>query len=208
MTKYEADRDALTTHPYSRMLPSDPGHDKAEQEANELSSASARSLQSLIEAPAPSYGDLRQKLDIVRAEYAELAEIIAPVIADLDRLSQLCANPDQALLDAWDRRVAAFLRYNALPNSETPGDVYTPDEKAEWAIIDEAEEVIRSHVATTPAGVAVQLWSCLQHSMHYRWSEAACLARNLGPIEARGQELDWNVRLIIAAIRSLIAIGA
>ena len=109
---------------------------------------------------------------------------------------------DAAIQAAWDRRAAAYEAYNLLPYDEAVGE-YTPEEAAQWAIIDEAEKVIRSTVATSPIGVAIQLWTSLAHSLGTRDDEAATLRRDLQYFDEREIELDWTDRLVIAAIRSL-----
>lgn len=107
------------------------------------------------------------------------------------------------ILEAWNRRIAAFAIYDELPNSETEGEPYTPEEAAQWAIIDGAEDVIRSTVATTPEGVMIQLWTQLSHNVTDRNDEAATRRRDLAHFEAQGEMLDRTERLTIAAIRSL-----
>lgn len=112
------------------------------------------------------------------------------------------------LVTAWQRRIAAFAIYDALPNSDTDGEPYTPEEAAQWAIIDSAEDVIRSTVAKTPEGVMIQLWTQLSHNVTDRKDEAATRRRDLAYFEAQGEMLDWTERLTIAAIRSLKAMEA
>src|SRR3546814_10970475 len=67
-------------------------------------------------------------------------------------------NNDAAILAAWDRRAAAFAILQALPDNPR-GDGETPERHAQWAIIDAAEAEIRSSVATTARGAAIQLRS-------------------------------------------------
>ena len=115
---------------------------------------------------------------------------------------------DAAIVEAWERRKAAYDVYNALPFAdERRGQVitvggYTPEEAAQWAIIDAAEDVIRSTVASTPEGVAIQLWTQLSHCCE-REDEAAALQRDLTHFEAQGDLLDWTERMTVAALRSL-----
>lgn len=207
VAKYEADRDAFCAHPYGRTSPDDPGYQALSREADELTELSEASLRKMIETPAPDRAAFRFKLETAATEYGDAHGVLSHLIADVDRLSQ--TRSDEAILAAWERRRAAYGRYNALPFSDSsePGDM-TPEERAEWDQIDAADEVIREHVATTPEGAAVQLWIALQHSITQRDDEAACLRRDLGWFEAKGEGLDWNVRLVIAALRSLKAMEA
>jgi hypothetical protein len=118
------------------------------------------------------------------------------------------AESDARLEDAWARRADAFSVYSSLPHCEKDGEPYTPEERAQLAIIDEAEEVVRSAVAQTPRGVAIQLWTQLAHTVTSREHEAAAHRRDLAYFEAQGDTLDWAERLTIAAIRSLVAMEA
>lgn len=114
---------------------------------------------------------------------------------------------DAAIVQAWERRDKAFDAYNALPfNDSNDGKPFTPAEAAQWSIIDEAEEVIRSTRATTPQGVAIQLWTCLGHGISKRDDEAATRRRDIAYFDHRDTELDWTDRLLLAAIRSVEAL--
>lgn len=113
------------------------------------------------------------------------------------------AQPDKVIEAAWARRAEAFRVYNSLPFGEDVDGAYTQEEAAQWAIIDEAEEVIRSTVATTTNGAAIQLWVAFSHCLTCREDEAATLARNLEYFDTRDKDLDWDHRLILAALRSL-----
>lgn len=197
-----ADAEALESHPYAKALPGDPDYDALAEENDALGEASSASLHRMIRTPAPDFAGMRQKLAIAGRDYGDDNGVIAAAIADLDRLAPTLGT-DEAILAAWERRAAAYARYNALPHSEEPGGAYTPEEQAEWDIIDAAEEIIRSHVAATPQGVAVQLWAALQHTTDYRWDDEACQRRDLTTLESRSDELDWNIRLVVAALRSL-----
>ena len=110
---------------------------------------------------------------------------------------------DAAIQAAWNRRVEASRIYDALPFSDADGEPYTPEERVQWAIIDAAEEFIRSTVAKTPQGVVIQLWAQLSHNVTHRDDEAATRRRDLAYFEAMNEALDWTERLTIAAIRSL-----
>lgn len=116
---------------------------------------------------------------------------------------------DALLQRAWADRRAAYDRYNALPADDDwdEADGETPAGRAEWAKIDAAELTIRTAIASSPRGTAIQLWTALQHCISDRPDEAAVLRRDLhwfDDDEAR----DWHVRLILSALRSLDAMEA
>jgi hypothetical protein len=119
--------------------------------------------------------------------------------------------PDAAILNAWERRTAAYARYNALPSDVRAdptfsfADGMTDAERREWAIIDEAEADIVEAVATTPAGVAAQLWTALSHIVTERRHVEAVQRGDLVAMIAFNHELDWNEKLIVSALRSLYA---
>ncbi|MEO6151666.1 MAG: hypothetical protein ABIT09_07780 [Croceibacterium sp.] len=142
-----------------------------------------------------------------RRALLKAAPLAAATLA-LPSAALAASNSDAAIETAWNRRVEAFSVYNALPYSEAPGEPYTPEEAAQWAIIDAAEDVIRATVATTPEGIAIQLWTQFSHSVTARDDEAATQRRDLAHFEAQGDQLDWTERLTIAALRSLQAMEA
>lgn len=109
---------------------------------------------------------------------------------------------DAAILEAWDRRKAAYAIYETLPPHEGQG-AYSAAEAAQWAIIDAAELVIQTTTATTVGGAEVQLWCAVYHSLTGRPESDACLRADLDWFDANAEELDWNVKMMLAAIRSL-----
>lgn len=116
-------------------------------------------------------------------------------------------SPDAAIIAAWERWQTAHAAYDALPYADEGCD-HTPEEAAQWAIIDAEEAVIQSATATTPEGVAIQLWLALYHSQTDRETCAAIMRRDLAGLEAEAIGFDWGARLIFAALRSLQAQGA
>ena len=155
-----------------------------------------------ITTPAPAAHTTRRNLLI--ADPAVAALVAVPGIA-------VAQGGDAKIEAAWERRQLAYAAYNAQPVDQPglqPGEVETPEEKRLWAIIDEAEEVIRSNVATTPRGVAIQLWCCLYHSVAGREDDQAITRGDLDRLTALEGKLDWNTRLALAALRSLQAMGA
>lgn len=116
--------------------------------------------------------------------------------------------PDAAILAAWERHKSAHAVYAALPFGEAlPLGSYTPEEQEQWDVIDAAEAVMKNTLATTPVGVECQLWVSLCHSLTDRKDEQAARDRNLDYFLADEGRFDWTDRLVIAAIRSLRAMG-
>ena len=132
--------------------------------------------------------------------------IAAPAIAALVAVPAMATDHDAEIIAAWRTRKAAYARYNVLPYAEDDS-TYTPAEAACWAIIDRAEETIRSAVARTPRGAAVQLWVALQHSLTQRADDEAAQSANLAYF-TDDSERDWTQRMTLAALRSLAAQGA
>lgn len=133
------------------------------------------------------------------------AAFVAPIL-----VPSACATPmnlhdgDDAIRAAWSRRQNAYAAYNAIPASSDPAvSDYTPEEARLWAIIDAAEEVIRSSIATTPRGVSIQLWCALYHSVTGREDDEAVTRGDLAALERLDPSLDWTARLALAALRSL-----
>lgn len=116
-------------------------------------------------------------------------------------------NPDAAILAAWEKRAAAYATYETL--AEHTGDgPYSPEEQAQWDIIDMAELLIRNVPAKTVRGAEIQLWCGFYHVVGAQAGETnAALRADLEWFEARDDDLDWSEKLIVASIRSLRAIG-
>jgi hypothetical protein len=116
------------------------------------------------------------------------------------------AKDDAAILAAWDRRTAAFLAVRALPDDPATGGE-TDEQSEQWAIIDAAEAEMVASVATTARGAEVQLWCAAVYQFDDAEDEAPCYRGDLDYFIAQGDRRDWKDRLLIAAIRSLRAMG-
>lgn len=122
-----------------------------------------------------------------------------------------CQTPNDAVLGAWERRKAAFARYNALPIADDTDPTYDADdqltdaERHEWAIINDAEAAMVAATVTTPRAVAAILWTALSHSLTDRAQDEAAVKGDLAAMLAFDERLDWDERLILAALRSLHA---
>ena len=145
--------------------------------------------------PAPSANTTRRNLLIA-----------APAVAALVAVPAWATDHDAEIIAAWHARKAAYSRYNVLPMADSVGDM-TPEEQAEWTIIDKTEGVIRSTVAKTTRGAAVQLWVAFQHTLTNRSDDAAAQSANLAYF-TDDSERDWTERMTLAALRSLAAQGA
>lgn len=119
----------------------------------------------------------------------------------------LTTKADAAILAAWGRRSVASAIYGGLPFSECPNEAYTPEEAEQVGIMDAAEEEIRAATATTPRGVEVQLWTALAHIEQQREADAAINIMDLDWFLIDEGAWDWNTRLILAALKSLRAMG-
>jgi len=113
---------------------------------------------------------------------------------------------DAPIIAAWDRRAAAFLAVRALPDDAATGGE-TDEQSAQWSIIDTAEAEIGASVATTPRGAELQLWCAAVYQFDAAEDEAPCYRADLDYFAAKGDRLDWKDKLLIAALRSLRAIG-
>lgn len=124
----------------------------------------------------------------------------APTIPGID-------SPPDTIAAAWARRRAAYAEYRALPIHASAGKLFTPDEARLWKVIDDAEAIIQANTATTLAEVAAQLWVALSHTVTEREYNLACDAGDLAAFPDSNM-LDWNVRLLLSALRSLEALSA
>lgn len=118
-------------------------------------------------------------------------------------------NGDATIEAAFERRQQAHAAFNALPTDNQPViDGYGPGERVLLDIIEFAEEEIRQTVATTPRGVMLQLWCAMYSSITKSDAETALTRADFEVVEQIDGKLEWNVRLVLAALRSLQAMEA
>lgn len=182
-------------------LAADAAHDKW---SKDLCEPFWKATRKLVATPAPTLAAALFKAQVIRLDEvwndAELSDDCMRIIAeDMARLNAPAPSPDGAILQAWEWRSSATASLKALP--------LDGDEKGYEKIIDDTDVAIRKHVASTPQGVAVQLWAALDHMMHVGEDNDRVMA---GDLEALTDDatLDWDVRLIIAALRSLKSMEA
>jgi len=137
-----------------------------------------------------------------RRELLKIAPAAALGIA-APALALVPAHGDAAIIAAWKRRVAAYRTYNGSPMNDEEA------ETAFWPVIDQCDKVIHAATASTPLGVEIQIWVGLHNSAAWgSVEENAFLARDLAFMEQHQSTFDWNVLPVIAAIRSLRAMGS
>lgn len=129
------------------------------------------------------------------------APITTPVAAK-------AAKDDTAILAAWGRYREAKMAYNALPFDEGPVmGSYTPAELEQINIMDAAENELQTSTAATPEGTEPLLWLALLHMVDRNEDDTAACSGNLRYFLEKETSFDWEVRLILTAIRSLRAMG-
>jgi hypothetical protein len=109
-------------------------------------------------------------------------------------------NPDTAILEAAQRIKSA--------HADMAGMIQLPDPEAAafWNMIDADEQLIASVIATTPQGVAAQVWASLSHGLTDRRHNAAADRHDLAYFTPEVErDLDWSDNLLLAALRSLTA---
>lgn len=113
---------------------------------------------------------------------------------------------DAAIIEAWEKRQVTLAEMRRLPPEDTEEPIEIESERDRLlSIMDEAEEAIRSQVATTPRGVSVQLLAALGSSLGGIEEEAAVTRGDIAWLTASEQCMSWNERLIVAALCSLQA---
>lgn len=117
----------------------------------------------------------------------------------------LSTKDDAAILAANQRRLAAYAEMDRLAAASI--DNRSPAEEAQWAIIDAAELVMMSSVATTPRGLEAQLWTALHNFYQDAEPAAAANRADLDWFNAKHEDLDWSDKLFVAALRSVRAMG-
>jgi cytochrome c556 len=113
-------------------------------------------------------------------------------------------DPDAAILQSWEARQAALARIEAR------GDYFDAEEHSatDAAIYDGADALITRATASTPKGMLAQAWvalSYVQDSFSATNQRQNALIRRAAYSELlkEGEHLDWELRTILAVIRSL-----
>ncbi len=121
---------------------------------------------------------------------------------------------DSVILVAFDAWKETTRAYHALPMDAPDRDGSTEDEYDHTseearllAQIDGAEILIQHCKARTTRGVIAQLLVALQHIESDRETETTILDGDMDAIFAMDESFDWGARLVLAAIRSLQAMG-
>ncbi|AKM06129.1 hypothetical protein [Pelagerythrobacter marensis] len=118
------------------------------------------------------------------------------------------AKNDIAISIAWKRYRKARLSYNALPLDDGPVvGMHTPAELEQINAMDAAESVLQASLATTPEDIELILWLAILHMVGRRDDDTAACNCDLRYFLDRETDFDWNVRLILTAIRSLRELG-
>lgn len=137
---------------------------------------------------------------------------MAIVQADFARLADQTDEADADLLAAWERRKVAYRTYNAAPLTDDephdPVTKMTPEEAAFWQETDAIEATIEATTAKTLAGIKAQLWCAVSHMVTHRPEDNAANEGDLAAMSELHEGLDWNVKLVVAAIRGLEAMEA
>jgi len=140
-----------------------------------------------------------------RRSFLKAAPIAAVAVA-MPAAALMPHGGDAQIIAAWDRRVAAYRTYNSTPVSDVNDD---GADELFWPVVDQCDALIHNTTASTALGVEIQIWVGLHNSA--AWTspqENAFLARDLAFMEEHEAEFDWNVLPVIAAIRSLRAMGS
>ena len=119
------------------------------------------------------------------------------------------ATADAAILAARERHRAAYATMASLdPIQRFDAGSASTEELRLLRQINEAEEILAASVATTPSGIQAQFWAGLFRTLECAEADKgrALLFGDLEYLEGLGNELDWNIRLMIAGLRSLRAI--
>ena len=105
---------------------------------------------------------------------------------------------DGALEADWQEAIACR---RLLDTVAWEGPLYP----AHCARLDAAENRIRERPAHTPHGAAIKLWLALLHMVDTAEQDRSVEERDMAAMERHDEHLDWNARLIVAALRTLCA---
>jgi hypothetical protein len=115
---------------------------------------------------------------------------------------------DGEIRKAWARWRDKHKQLQALPALPAlAGELYSAKEQRLWKDIAAAEEAIRSRIATSPHGVAIQLYVALMYQGEGHLHEQALIEGDFDPLDVSDKGLDWGTRMTLAALRSLEAMA-
>lgn len=106
---------------------------------------------------------------------------------------------EQIMEQAWQKIKAARAAWHLATEDDEAA------EQLHWQIVDSEEEVIRVTQGGTARSAEVKLWLSFLHSIRTRSEDANAIAEDVDALSADEGELDWNARLVLAAIRDLRA---
>lgn len=201
--------EVVLNHPFNDASSLDPNYAELDADCSAACAEDRQAYLGLLNFPAPDHSALSYKIRTVANAYEIDDEATIPILRDLDRLGERAMeaprpDADSALLGAWEQRCALFSSLETLPESDNT----TPEEAKIWEQIKAAEDVIRSQLATTPAGVSAQLFAGL-HGMSPDFPvDQASQIGSLAPLEAHESKMDRSERLLLAALRSLKSMEA
>lgn len=109
------------------------------------------------------------------------------------------SNQDAPILAAFAQWQAALV---ALNSRDLAGMDFAT-EQACWKPIDLADTQVHDLPALTPAGVACKLYIALFHNSSDAEVQAAAIRADLAWLVAQGDQIDWELRVIVSALVAL-----
>lgn len=213
VARYERAETALENHPAGSTCFDDPGFEAAMADQASACAESRHAYLGLVTFPAPDYAALRYKVRQIAGAYELDDEALNPLLRDIERFEDREADAskpakptasDNVIAAAWEQRRAAY----SVLSVQKAGAESSLDETKLWGLIKASEDDLQALVATSPSGVASQLWAAMHHVSPELGLNRACESGNLAALEEREGDLDICGRLILAALRSLKSMGA
>ena len=106
---------------------------------------------------------------------------------------------EQIITAAWERIKAARAEWHLATEDDEAS------EQTCWKVCDREEDLICATNGGTARSAEVHLWLALLHTVTTRSEDAMAIAEDIEAFSAHESEMDWNVRLMLAAIRELRA---
>lgn len=181
------------------------GSDVPDDMGLQLCEAHIAAINALMLHPAKTAGELAIKLKVYYRqgmhEGWNSGDAVSKALADdAARVS----SRDAFLMASFASYMAARRKVDAVPADGSAPD----DEAAGWAAADNAEKMMLSLPASSPQGAQAKLWLALLHSVDDRAVERLVLAQDLKALQAMGDQLELNARLMIDAIAALEGMAA
>lgn len=116
--------------------------------------------------------------------------------------------PDHTILAAFKRFQDAHAALQLVADDKPePPETMTPAQARLWEVKDWAEDEVGRTPVSTPEGIVAKLWLAIIQTTSIWDVEDAAARADFKWFDEQGDNIEWQTRLIVEAIRSLIVLA-